>query len=64
MSDDADKVIKGIKILSKKANDIKCRLSEPFITLSFLALPVIPELKITDRGLVNVMNFKFMDLIV
>jgi adenine deaminase len=28
------------------------------MTLSFLALPVIPELKITDRGLVDVLQFR------
>lgn len=33
----------------------------PFLTLSFLALPVIPELKITDRGLFDVNNFKFIN---
>ena len=31
---------------------------DPFMTLSFLALPVIPELKITDRGLFDVQQFK------
>lgn len=31
-----------------------CTLTDPFATLSFLALPVIPELKLTDRGLVRV----------
>ncbi|OQX19618.1 MAG: adenine deaminase [Candidatus Altiarchaeales archaeon A3] len=64
MSDDAEDVIEKMKILSKKAKALGCRLSEPFMTLSFLALPVIPELKITDRGLVNVRDFKFVDLIV
>jgi len=34
----------------------------PFITLSFLALPVIPELKLTDRGLVDVTRFRLTDL--
>ena len=34
----------------------------PFLTLSFLSLPVIPELKITDKGLFDVINFKFIDL--
>ena len=34
-----------------------CPLEEPFIQLSFLALPVIPSLKITDRGLVDVERF-------
>lgn len=35
---------------------------EPFMTLSFLALPVIPELKITDRGYFDVGKFNFIDV--
>lgn len=35
---------------------------EPFITLSFLALPVIPELKLTDMGLFDVVQSKFIDI--
>lgn len=35
---------------------------DPFMTLSFLALPVIPELKITDQGLFDVNAFKMVDL--
>ena len=34
---------------------------DPFMTLAFLALPVIPELKITDLGLFDVVKFKFVD---
>ena len=34
----------------------------PFMALAFLALPVIPQLKITDRGLVDVSKFDFVDL--
>ena len=37
-------------------------LSDPFMTLSFLALPVIPELKITDKGLVDVSKFRIVPL--
>jgi len=37
---------------------------EPFMALSFMALPVIPKLKITDRGLVDVDRFDFVDLFV
>lgn len=33
---------------------------EPFMTLSFMALPVIPELKLTARGLFNVNTFSFV----
>ncbi|TJX65949.1 adenine deaminase [Soehngenia saccharolytica] len=36
---------------------------EPFMALSFLALPVIPEIKITDRGLFDSVENKFIDLI-
>ena len=32
-----------------------CGLASPFGTLSFLALPVIPEIRITDRGLFDVL---------
>ncbi len=34
---------------------------DPFITLSFMALPVIPELRITDCGLFDVGSFGFVD---
>lgn len=34
----------------------------PFLTLSFLSLPVIPDLKITDKGLFDVINFKYTDI--
>jgi len=37
-------------------------LHDPFMTLSFLALPVIPSLKLTDTGLVDVTQFKFVPL--
>ena len=39
-----------------------CTVPEPFMALSFMALSVIPELKLTDRGLVDVNQFKFVDL--
>lgn len=35
---------------------------EPFMTLAFLALPVIPEIKITDKGLFDVINFEFIEI--
>ena len=41
-----------------------CRLEAPFIQMSFLALPVIPSLKITDRGLVDVERGKIIDALV
>ncbi len=38
------------------------QLPDPFMTMSFLALPVIPALKLTDRGLVDVNQFELMSL--
>ncbi len=35
---------------------------DPFMVLSFLALPVIPELKITDKGLFDVNSFRRVDI--
>jgi adenine deaminase len=37
-------------------------VKDPFITLSFLALPVIPTLKLTDKGLIDVDRFKVVKL--
>jgi adenine deaminase len=37
-------------------------MNAPFMTLSFLALSVIPELKITDQGLVDVARFELVPL--
>ena len=39
-----------------------CEYYAPFLTLAFLSLPVIPELKLTDRGLVDVNAFQFVSL--
>ena len=35
---------------------------DPFLTLAFLALPVIPEIKLTDKGLFDVEKFKFINI--
>jgi adenine deaminase len=44
--------------------ELGCKLREPFMALSFLALPVIPELRITDKGLVDVQKMQFVPIIV
>jgi adenine deaminase len=44
------------------ARDLGSALADPFATLSFLALEVIPALKLTDRGLVDVERFAIVDL--
>ena len=52
-----DAIAQAINQLKQHAGALGCPLHEPFLQLSFLALPVIPELKITDRGLVDVERF-------
>ena len=50
--------------LIEVAGELGCTLTDPFMTLSFLALPVIPTLKLTDKGLVDVDKFKIVPLFV
>ena len=50
--------------LDEVARDLGTDLHAPFMALSFLALPVIPDLKLTDKGLVDVNKFDFVDLLV
>ncbi len=52
-----DTVAQTLRELKTLTRSIGCVLSEPFLQLSFLALPVIPKLKITDRGLIDVQAF-------
>jgi adenine deaminase len=49
--------------LNDFVNDMGCTLTNPFSTLSFMALPVVPSLKVTDKGLFDVDNDKFIDVI-
>ena len=51
-------VVTKLEKLQKIASGLGCVLPSPFATLSFLALPVIPELRLTDKGLVDVIAFK------
>ncbi len=48
--------------LEKTASRLGCGLENPFMTMSFLSLLVIPSLKISDKGLFNVDEFKFVDV--
>jgi len=63
MSDaSVDQVNLRLEGLHRAAKNLGCKIPDPFMTLSFLSLPVIPELKITDKGLVDVNQFKFVAL--
>ncbi|MEI6501110.1 MAG: adenine deaminase C-terminal domain-containing protein, partial [Armatimonadota bacterium] len=49
-------------LVEEAAATLGCPLASPFATLSFMALPVIPELKLTDRGLFDVTAFAHISL--
>ncbi len=55
-------VASDIKKLTKVVRALGSPLKDPLMTLSFMALPVIPELKLTDYGLVDARKFKQVDL--
>jgi adenine deaminase len=55
-------VAQGWERLRKAARDLGSIPAEPFMVLSFLGLPVIPELKLTDMGLVDVNLFQNVSL--
>jgi adenine deaminase len=57
-----EEVARRYRELDAFAKELGSRLTAPFMTLSFMALPVIPEIKITDRGLFDVVRFEFIDL--
>ena len=55
-------VARSEKELARAAESLGISLVSPFMTLSFMALPVIPKLKLTDRGLFDVDMFDFVSL--
>lgn len=56
-------LIPQIKALRAAVKSLGCDLNEPFLQMSFLALPVIPSLKISDLGLIDVENQKVLPIL-
>ncbi len=64
MSDkDVNYVADKLQNLLNLTKDLGCKLDSPFMTLSFMALLVIPSLKISDQGLFDLNEFSFIDLV-
>ncbi|MEM4574875.1 MAG: adenine deaminase [Archaeoglobaceae archaeon] len=62
MSDEsAEEVAEKLEIIEEKLKELGCKLKSPIITLSFIALPVIPKLKLTDLGLIDVERFSVVE---
>ncbi len=61
---DARETARALGEIHDAARACGCSLPAPFMTLAFLALPVIPALKLTDKGLVDVDRFELVSLAV
>jgi len=61
-ADDAFKVGKIYGSMDDIAKELGSQLSAPYMTLSFMALLVIPDIKLSDRGLFDGETFEFMDV--
>jgi adenine deaminase len=57
-----EEVCDQVAALARAAHALGCTLPDPLMTMSFLALPVIPALKLTDKGLVDVNKFEIVPL--
>ena len=55
-------VLKECYELKEGVKQIGCSLDDPFMTMAFLSLSVIPDIKITDKGVFDVNQFKFIDI--
>ncbi|GIP55498.1 adenine deaminase [Paenibacillus vini] len=53
-------VVKEVQALEQAWKTLGCELNAPFMTFSLIALPVIPELRITNRGLADVDKFELI----
>ncbi len=62
-NEDSYEVAEKLEKLHKTAADFGCKLDSPFMTMSFMALLVIPAIKISDKGLFDCINFEFIDVI-
>ncbi len=58
----ADEVMEQMDLLNAEVKKMGCELSAPFMTLSFISLPTVPELGLTDMGLVDVLEHKLISL--
>lgn len=57
-----EEILEQYNNLRKQVHKIGCKLEDPFMTIAFLSLSVIPELKITDKGVFDANCCKFIDI--
>jgi len=62
--DPAEKVIKKLNKANEEAKKLGCKLKSPFMQLEFITLPTVPELGLTNRGLIDSRNYKLIEPII
>jgi adenine deaminase len=63
-NEDGYKIADTYKQLNQSAKNLGSTLHAPYMTLSFMALLVIPELKLSDKGLFDGTKFEFTSLFI
>ncbi len=58
----ADEVMAELEVMNDAAKEVGCEMSAPFMALSFISLPTVPELGLTDMGLIDVLAHKLIDV--
>ncbi|MBO3768704.1 MAG: adenine deaminase [Candidatus Brockarchaeota archaeon] len=58
-----EKVSEDVKKLQEAWKFLGCNLIHPFMTMSLLSLSVLPEIRVTNKGLIDTMNFKKISLV-
>lgn len=58
----AEEVMAQLDILNADAKKMGCEMEAPFMSLSFISLPTVPDLGLTDKGLVDVLEHKLIEL--
>lgn len=62
--EDVESVSKKVKNLDKAWKTLGCKIESPFMTMALLSLAVLPELRLTNRGLFDTVNFKKVSIFV
>lgn len=58
----ADQVMADLEVMNHAAEELGCQMDAPFMALSFISLPTVPELGLTDMGLIDVLRHELIDV--
>ncbi|MBS7607203.1 MAG: adenine deaminase [Candidatus Bathyarchaeia archaeon] len=61
---EAEEIAEKIRALEIAASNLGCKIKNPFMAMSFLSLPVVPKLKITDYGLIDAESLRVVSVFV